>query len=117
MSLSLVLDSVAHEVQRHAAAFSEGRERHPALAPYESAAQLLAALSRTSRLDDDARDALLVCVVTEAQRGRSPLWQSILLAAFAPLLRRLRARLRRPKDEDLDQLVLVSFLDLVRSTC
>ncbi len=53
-------------------------------------------------------------IVTELQRSSSALWQSLLLASFTPTLIRLRARLGRSPCPDLDQSVIVAFLEAAR---
>ena len=76
---------------------------------------MLAALGQSSRLSADERDPILIAVATEHQRTRHSLWQAILLKSFAPMLLFLRKRQGRPDDVDLDQAVLLAFLDAARS--
>ena len=107
--------AIATNVSRHAAVYAAARPNHPALAPYETIADVLAALVDRSRLTADERDPILIAVVIEHQRTRHALWQSILLKAFAPMLLHLRKRQGRADDADLDQAVLLSFLEAARS--
>jgi hypothetical protein len=52
-----------------------------------------------------------MALVQEQAQAPHPLWSSLLALAFAPMLLRLRSRLRRPDDTDLDQEVLQAFLE------
>jgi hypothetical protein len=114
-TLSKTIDSIASNVSRHAAVYAAARPNHPALASYETIADVLAALGQSSRLSVDERDPILIAVATEHQRTRHALWQAILLKAFAPMLVFLRKRQGRADDIDLDQAVLLSFLEAART--
>jgi hypothetical protein len=109
------IESLVSNLSRHAAVYAAARPSHPALASYETVADLLAALDKSSRLSADERDPILIAVATEHQRTRHALWQAILLKAFAPMLLFLRKRLGKTDDIDLDQAVLLAFLDAARS--
>jgi hypothetical protein len=113
--LTNAIEVLARNVSRHAAAYAAARPNHPALAPYETIAKVLAALVDRSRLTADERDPILIAVVREHQRTQHALWQSILLKAFAPMLLHLRKKQGRADDDDLDQAVLLSFLEAARS--
>ena len=106
-----------------ARAYDEARPRHRALLPYASPADVLSALASTSPLSLPERDVVLSALVEERQRtrlvtsggslvssGSSPLWQTLLLLAFEPMLVRLRTRVGRTRSDDFDQRVLVAFL-------
>ena len=114
-TLSNAIEALASNVTRHAAVYATARPNHPALAPYETIDAVLAALVDRSRLTADERDPILIAVVIEHQRTRHALWQSILLKAFAPMLLYLRKSQGRADDVDLDQAVLLSFLEAARS--
>ena len=86
----------------------------PALAPFETLDAALAALALSSPLAREPREALIAALVAGAQRTREPLFASLLLAAFAPMLLRLRGRLGGSSDDDLDQCVMTAFLGAVR---
>jgi hypothetical protein len=112
--------SLAHTkttLARPSRIYEAARPRHRALAPYETPASLLSALTRSAPpLDVLERDALIAALVTENQRAPQPIWQSLLLVAFERMLFRLRRRLGgRRDDEDLDQRVLLAFLNALRS--
>ena len=99
-----------------ARAFDEGAAHHTALAVHRTPLDILAAVAATSPLTVEERDAILVALLNELHRTRHPIWQSILVLAFEPLLVRLRARLGKPKavcfgrsmGADLDQRVLLA---------
>jgi hypothetical protein len=115
MSLSSTLEQIKKSLGRADHAYAEGRARQPALAPFESPSAVLAAVDRGSPLTVAQRDAVLLCLLDEVKRTPRALWQSLLLVAFAPMLMRFRKGLRRPGCENLDQRVLVAFLETARS--
>jgi hypothetical protein len=104
-------------------AFSHGVARRPALAPYVAPLAALAAVAPDSPLTIDERDAILVALLDELHLTKDPFWHSMLLLAFEPLIVRLRARLGQPKavrfgrstGEELDQRVLLTFLEIADS--
>ena len=114
-TLSKTLESIVSTVSRHAAVYAAARPNHPALASYETIADVLAALGKSSPLSADERDPILIAVATLHQSTRHALWQAILLGAFAPMLLSLRKRQGRHDDVDLDQSVLLAFLEASRS--
>lgn len=92
--------------------FEAARARHVALAPYDRAAALLAALrAPLADADPAEREAVVVALLIEHRASASPLWQALLLAAFEPLLVRMRVRLGHRGDEDLDQRILLGFFE------
>ena len=92
--------------------FDGGRRRQVALAGYESAGAMLAFLGRD---DSDAykqKEATVRAILAEHRAGLNGYWTSLLLAAFGPMLCRLRGRIF-PDDfdgDDLDQMVIFAFL-------
>jgi hypothetical protein len=117
MSLSNTLDQLKKTLSgsRAERIYAQARPRHRALAPYETVGALVTATARGSSLFAVDREAIHAAVVAEFQLSPEPLWQSLLLVAFTPMLVRIRARLRRPGCEDLDQSVLLAFLEAARS--
>jgi hypothetical protein len=99
--------------------FVELATRHRPLAPYESPTAVVAALAPSSLLTVEERDAILVALLAELHLTKHALLQSILVLAFEPLIVRVRARLGHPKvvrfgrsmTDDLDQRVLLAFLE------
>ena len=101
------------EVCRHAAHYETHRPDCLALAPYATADALLAAVRLSSPIGYGERVAITVALVQAQQRKPHPLWQGILICAYAPMLWRLRGRLGRPSDDGLDQEVVVAFLEAI----
>jgi len=116
MSIHITLQQIKKTLPQSSRAFAAGRDRHRALAPYESVADVVAALGRDSPLSVESRDAIFLAIVSELQLGADALWSSILLVAFGPMLAQLRGRLGRARNEDRDQRVLLAFLEAARKT-
>jgi hypothetical protein len=116
MSLLTTFQQIKKTLPRTSRAYAQGRTTPRALAPYESPADVLAALGTESPLSVEERDAVLLAVVNELQQGRDPLWQSILLLAFERMLSTLRAGLGHRRSEDVDQQVLLTFLEAAKKT-
>ncbi len=110
-TLAPLLTTLSKSVVRHAAHYREALPRLPALAPYPEVSALAATLAPGSKFDDESRAGIVLALVDEQARAPLPLWSSLLALAFTPMLLRLRSRLRRPKDTDLDQEVLLAFLE------
>lgn len=89
--------------------YEEARARHRALLPYASPAEVLSALAASSSLTLPERDVVVSALVTECQRSKNPLWQTLLLLAFEPMLCRLRSTIASSRSDDFDQRVLVAF--------
>jgi len=115
MSLAIVLSSLSNEVARNSKSYAAGRERHAALLPHATPKDVVAALASTAKSSPQARNAIIVALLEEHRTGANPLWQAILITAFKPMLVHLRFRLKRKGDEDLDQRVLVAFLNALRT--
>jgi hypothetical protein len=119
MSLRTTLDATRTEAVRHASrgtTYAEALARHASLAPFPKVGGLLAALDLGSPLEPAERAAVVTALAREAQGAKPhPLWQSLLLVAFAPMLRRLRARIGNPKSAEHDQRVLFAFLNALRT--
>jgi len=107
-----------NEALRHASrgtTYKDAVGRHAPLAAFPKVDLLVEALDLRSSLSPEDRNAVVTALAIEAQRAPHPLWQSLLLVAFAPMLRRLRARLDKPRNEELDQRVLFAFLSALRA--
>ena len=115
MSKLISHDSIVKDVTRGSRTYLAARSTYAAFAPYETATALLDALVPTSPLGFEERDALIVAIVTENQRAPHHVWQSLLLGAFERLLVRLRLFMGKREDFDLDQRVLLAFLEAVRA--
>lgn len=97
---------------RHLAVFTSARARQPALSPYLDMASVLAVLDTEDEHAYPQREALAQALVAEHRAGSGALWALALVAAFYPMLSRLRHRLvgGSVPGEDLDQIVLTAFL-------
>jgi hypothetical protein len=115
MSISILIRRVKQDAERHGATFERARVANEALAAYGSLPDLIQALDYASRLTTGEREALLFAVLAEAQKAPHPLWQGLLVHAFAPMLRRLRGSLAGDDADELDQLVLSGFLEALAS--
>lgn len=78
--------------------YAGGRAAQAALAPYACARDLLAALALSSPLAYEDRDAITLALIAEHQRVAHPLWQSILLVAYEPMLAGVWKRLNDKRD-------------------
>lgn len=99
----------------HVPLFESARRRRPALRAYPSIATVLAALEVKNKQDFDDKEVLARAFIAEEQACPSALWTSLLLVCCFPLLGNLRKRIAAgelPADE-LDQLVVATFLDTV----
>ena len=108
---------------RHARRFEEARTRHPALASYSSIAVVLEALETRDPGTYADKEALVCALIAEQQgssgaqpaAGPTSFWAAVLLVACYPMLGNLRARIAGTElpAEDLDQLVVATFLEVV----
>jgi hypothetical protein len=114
MNLTQIFQGLRNSITRYPKEYAEGRARQDALAPYPTARDALAALADDSPLGRDERGQLVLALVTEQQQAGHQLWQAMLLVAFERMIRNLRRRLGRDKDEDRDQDVLVAFLEAIK---
>lgn len=97
--------------------FDETKKRYPVLAEHETPLSVLAVLGDESERRWAEREALTRTLVTEEQERPHPLWAALLLAAYYPMLSRLRHRIYGDDldPEDFDQLVVSTFLEVVRA--
>ncbi|CAM4493753.1 hypothetical protein COEX109129_33220 [Corallococcus exiguus] len=102
---------------RHHAVFAAARTRRPAFARHATLDSVLSAMADAREETYPEREALTRALVAEMQASSSPAWTAGLAAAYAPMLRRLRRRLlgSAVPREDLDQLVLATFLSVARA--
>ena len=102
----------SHVLSRPKRVFDEGRRRWPELAGHPDAASVLGVLANDAESGYRAREALTRALLFEHRRSGNAYWASLLVVAFYPMLIRLRARLvcEAIPNEDLDQLVISSFL-------
>nr|WP_233595269.1 MULTISPECIES: hypothetical protein [Corallococcus] len=99
------------------AVFAAARTQRPAFARHATLDSVLAAMADAREETYPEREALTRALVAEMQASSSPAWTAALATAYAPMLRRLRRRLlgNAVPREDLDQLVLATFLSVARA--
>jgi len=100
---------------RSDAEFQAARPGNPTLEKYPSIGAVLDAMGDESPDTYDRREALTRALVAEHQAGTGTLWSSILLVAYYPMLSRLRYTTYSDLvcRDDLDQLVLTSFVEVL----
>ncbi len=129
MKLRQLRTHLRHELCQNQDLFEEACARHEALGEHTTVMAVLGVLDRDDTNGYAARDAIVRAILHEYQRGvflggpgqlgvRPTYWTSVLLAAFYPMLSRLRFRIvsRLFDADDLDQLVIESFLDVAKKT-
>jgi hypothetical protein len=114
MDLKHLLTGLWIEFGRYEQTYQEGRARHPALAGFATAKDLAKDLRLESFLTYQAHEAVAVSLIAEQQRAQHPLWQALLVYAYAPMLRRLVGRCNGDDAEERLQRVLYGFLEIVR---
>lgn len=95
--------------------FESARSRHAVLARQATVQALLDLMRDESPGRWSEREAVTRALVAEQQRNACGLWASLLLCAYYPMLSRLRHRIygHAFDDDDLDQLVISGFLQVV----
>ncbi len=91
--------------------YARGRAAESALEAFASPRDVLASLVPTSGETHAARDAITLALITEHQRARHPLWQSLLLVAYEPMFAGVKKRLRDKRDADAR--ILAAFLEAI----
>ena len=116
-SFRSLFPSLRSEVRasKHQKLFSEARRRHPILSEHHAIFSVMGVLATEGALRYAEKDALTIALISEQQRRPSSFWSSVLLVAYYPMLSRLRHRIFGDAfpAEDLDQLVIESFLSVV----
>jgi hypothetical protein len=113
MPLIQKIAAVRSNLVRFQSLYDEARTRRPQLEALPDPEAVVSALDAASTLPAAERYAILGALVGEQAQKPHPLWGSLLLLAFAPLLLRLRTRLGHPEDEERDQRVIFAFLQAI----
>ena len=92
------------------AEYTAARAAYPALVEHATPAAALAALAEASPHSLKERDAIVLAMIAEHKRTRHPLWQALLLTAYAPMLHRVARRTLAAAKDDARQGALVAFL-------
>lgn len=102
--------------RKYVAIYDGARERHSALEDHDTIASVLGVLAREGQKTYAEKELLTRALIAEQQSSSSSFWSAALLVAYYPLLSRLRGRIYGDilPDEDLDQLVITSFLAVAR---
>lgn len=95
--------------------FDQARRRHEAFASHDAIVSVLGVLAGDGQSRYAEKEALTRALLAEHQASPSAFWASVLLVAYYPMLSRLRHRIYGDAlpGEDLDQLVVTSFLSAV----
>ena len=95
--------------------FEQARNRNSALTHYNTPSSVLTALGDTLDNTYSQKEKLTRALIREQQSRPRPFWSSLLITAYLPMLIRLRTQIIGnifPSD-DLDQLVIYSFLEVI----
>ena len=98
---------------RSLAEYERARAAHPSLAPHASLDAVLAALALSSALSFAKRDEIVLALITEHQRSGHPLWQTLLIIAYAPMLHTIARRTLGGLRADARQGALAAFLEAI----
>ncbi|HHH27245.1 MAG TPA: hypothetical protein ENK57_02695, partial [Polyangiaceae bacterium] len=74
--------------------FLAGRDRHAALAEFDTPDAAIAFLNRRGPDGCQARSAVTAAMIAEAQRGEGSTWSALLMLAYFPGLLRIRATMK-----------------------
>jgi hypothetical protein len=113
MPLIQKIAAVRSNLARFQSLYDEACTRRPRLQALPDPEAVVSALDAASTLPAAERYAILGALVGEHAQRSHPLWASLLLVAFAPLLLRMRTRLGHPEDDERDQRVLLAFLQAI----
>ena len=102
--------------ERNQKRFEEAKNHHIDLHGHETVLSVLAVLGDESPLRYDEKESLTRALLREHKRRPHPFWNAVLVVAFYPMLARLRGRIYgdAPTCDDLDQIILSAFLEVVR---
>jgi hypothetical protein len=119
MSLHCMRDGLMSNVNGAPAKvlFAAAKTRHSAFSKCDSPAAVLAAMSDVPKASWVERERLTRALLAETQTQPHSFWTALLLAAYYPMLLRLRGRIRgRIFDSvELDQLVVATFIEVARA--
>jgi hypothetical protein len=105
------IDSIQKTLARFPTEYARGRALQAALAPHASPAEVLAVLDLAASTTHPERDAITFALVTEHQRASHPLWQSVLLVAYEPMLANVWKRLHDKRDAE--SRIVLAFIEAI----
>lgn len=96
----------------------EARMRHRVLRHIKTVPRLLQVLQRQDRWGSKRRHSIVLVILKEHRQHPQPFWSLVLLVVLSPMLNRLRLRLLASDHDpdDLDQLILEHFIEVI-NTC
>jgi len=102
--------------ERNQKRFEEAKKHQLEMREHETVLSVLAVLGDESALRYAEKEALTRALLREHKRRPHPFWNAVLVVAFYPMLARLRGRIfgDAVPGDDLDQIVLSSFFEVVR---
>jgi len=102
--------------ERNQKRFEQAKNHQLELQDHETVLSVLAVLGDESALRYAEKEALTRALLREHKRRPHPFWNAVLVVAFYPMLSRLRGRIfgDAVPGDDLDQIVLSSFFEVVR---
>ena len=116
------LDTVRHALEQQLRShdthhtFLAGRDRHAALAEFDTPDAAIAFLNRRGPDGCQARSAVTAAMIAEAQRGEGSTWSALLMLAYFPGLLRIRATMKPSaglRCDELNALLIECFLETV----
>lgn len=115
--LGQIISVLKQEVcsRRNAAIWDQMGIRHPMLGRYTSVCEMLDVLADQNSGAALHKDILTQALLAEHKVRPHSFWTSVLTVAYAPMLIRLRYRIRGDavSSDDLDQLVINTFLEVI----
>lgn len=117
MKLCTIIPALKEEVvSERGLLFERATEAHPVLADYANVEAMLAMLDRDDPDEYRAKEAIIRALLTQHRQGHHPFWSSLLIVVFGRMLCRLRGRVQPGifDGDELDQMVLVSFLTAIK---
>jgi hypothetical protein len=106
-----VLRQLPRELARLAPLYESRRDAHPALTPYRTLDSLVATLTHYTPESKSDRIALISALIDVHRESRHPVWTTVLLRVFRPMLNRIREKLVGAPADELDAALLSSFLE------
>jgi hypothetical protein len=118
MSIREIGSALRAEVgaKRNQKRFEAAKQHQPELLEHETVLSVLAVLGDGSKGCYAEKEALTRALLCECKREPHPFWNAVLCVAYYPMLARLRWRIRGDAidPDDLDQIVISAFLEVVR---
>ena len=112
-TIAPIKQSLTHSL--FTAEYARRRGEHPALAPYATPEDVLRALTRSTGLSYEDRNAIILALIAAHRRPTKSrahgVWQSLLFVAFEGMLVNVERRVLGGDPEENEQWVLAGFLE------